>query len=95
MADKEAFEQKHEAKIEEMQAEIDRLKAKAKQAEADSKVKYQERISELEALKAKADEKLEIMKKSSKDAWTDVSTGLESATQSLATAIKAASKEFK
>jgi hypothetical protein len=28
-------------------------------------------------------------------AWADISTGLESATQSLATAIKAASQDFK
>lgn len=95
MDDKEAFEKKHEAKIEEMNAEIDRLKAKAKQSEADSQIKYEEKIKELEALKDKAEERLEGLKKSSKDAWTDVSKGLESATQSLATAIRAASKEFK
>jgi hypothetical protein len=44
MDNKEAFEKKHEAKIEEMKAEIDRLKAKAKQSEADSQIKYEEKI---------------------------------------------------
>ena len=44
MDNKEAFEKKHEAKIEEMKAEIDRLKAKAKQSEADSQIKSEEKI---------------------------------------------------
>lgn len=43
MADKEALEKKHEAKIEEMKAEMDRLRAKAKQAEANSEIKYKEK----------------------------------------------------
>ncbi|RUO76139.1 coiled coil domain-containing protein [Idiomarina seosinensis] len=93
--DKDAFEKKHQAKIDEMKAEIDRLKAKARQAEAESQVKYEQKIKELETLKDEAEERLDSLKKSSKDAWSDISGGLESATQSLATAIKAASKEFK
>lgn len=95
MSNKDAFEKKHEAKIEEMKAEIDRLKAKAKQSEADTQIKYEEKINELEALKGQAEEKLEGLKKSSENAWSDISKGLESATQSLTTAVKAASSEFK
>ncbi len=57
MTDKNAFEQKQEAKIEQMNAEIERLKAKAKEADAESRIKYQEKVDELEALRGVAKNK--------------------------------------
>lgn len=95
MTDKNAFEQKQEAKIEQMNAEIERLKAKAKEADAESRIKYQEKVDELEALRGVAKTKLDKLKQSSESAWTDISKGLDEATMSLATAIKNASQEFK
>ena len=41
MTDKDAYVQKLHAKLDEWNAEIDKLKAKADKAEADSRVEYQ------------------------------------------------------
>ncbi|MDX1705726.1 hypothetical protein [Pseudidiomarina sp.] len=57
MSDKEAYEKKYEAQIEEWRAELDQLKAKVKKASGEAEVKYRNKIDELE-------DKLEALKKS-------------------------------
>lgn len=47
MSEKDAYVEKMKAKLDEWNAEIDKLQAKAKQAEADAEIQYNDEISAL------------------------------------------------
>jgi len=94
MSNKDAYEKKMEAKIEEWQAEIDRLKAKSKQQTADSEIDFNEKVEKLEQKQETARSDLENIKNSSSDAWEDLKAGAEKAANDLDDAIKSAKKQF-
>ncbi|MFO8048848.1 MAG: coiled coil domain-containing protein [Desulfosudaceae bacterium] len=95
MTAKEAYEKKLKAQLEQWDAEIDKLQAKAKQADADAQLEYHKRIEELQALRDKANQKLTELKNASENAWEDLKVGAELARDSLASAIKSATSRFK
>ncbi|MDI5983371.1 coiled coil domain-containing protein [Halomonas sp. M4R5S39] len=95
MTNREAYEQKLQAKLDEWQAEVDRLRARAKGAEADARIEYQEEIDRLEAQRNEARQKLAELQRASDDAWEDVKAGVERAWDSLNEAIKSARSRFK
>ncbi len=65
MSNRDAYEQKLQAKLDEWQAEIDKLWARARSAEADARI---EREKEAERLEAKRDEVREKLKEGMRDA---------------------------
>ena len=69
MSMKESYEKKLEAKLDELSAEIDKLKAKAKQTEADTELEYYKHIEELKTMQENARTKLNELKVASNDAW--------------------------
>jgi outer membrane murein-binding lipoprotein Lpp len=92
---KEAYVEKLQAKMDEWNAEIKKLEAKARQAEADSKINYEKEVEELRAKRRDLEEKMSQVRESGEGAWQDLKTGIESAWQSLDTAIKSAASRFK
>ena len=92
---KEAYEQKLQAKLDEWGAEIDKLKAKADNAEADAQLEYYKRIEELRTMQESATNKLAELRDAGDDAWEDLKAGIESAWDSLGSALKSASSRFK
>lgn len=94
MEDKSAYEQKQQARLDEWAAEIEKLKAKAKRADAEAKIKLDEEIKEAEAMRAKVEDKLEELRSSTGDAWTDVKRGLDDAAESLGKSLRAAVSRF-
>jgi hypothetical protein len=92
---KEAYEKKMQARLDEWDAEIDLLKAKADKAKADARVEYYKQIEELKIKKQAAGVKLAELRKAGDGAWEDLKTGLESAWNSLGKAVKAAASRFK
>ncbi|MCB2184195.1 MAG: coiled coil domain-containing protein [Desulfobulbaceae bacterium] len=95
MSKKEAYEKKLQAQLDEWEAEIDKLKAKADKAQADAQIDYNEEIEELRAMHAEAKGKLAELRKAGDDAWKDLKMGIESAKDSLGTALKSAFSRFK
>lgn len=95
MSQKDAYEKKIQAKLDEVRAEIERLQAKAREAEADAEIEYNKQIDQLrkkhEALKSKLDE----VKLAGEDAWEDLKVGAELAYESLSDALKSATSRFK
>lgn len=77
MSNKEAYEQKMEARIDAWNAELDKLKAQAKEKSADAEIEYNKRIDELEEKKAKARSKLDEIKNSSSETWEDLKDGMQ------------------
>lgn len=95
MSMKEAYEKKLQSQLDEWNAEIDKLKAKANKAEADAQLEYYKEIEELRSMQQAANSKLVELKGSSDDAWEDLKAGADSAWDSLGRAIKSAASRFK
>ena len=94
MNDKQAYEKKVQARLDEWSAEIDRLKAKAADLEADAQLEYNERIEALRTLRDSAAEKLEKLRKSGDDAWEDLKGGVDEAWTKLEAAFLQAKSRF-
>jgi len=94
MSMKKAYEQKIRAQLDEWQAEVDKFRAKAADAEADAQIAYYRRIDDLRAAQNQAEERLAELKNSSDDAWDDLKTGVETATRSLSEAMTTARSRF-
>ncbi len=92
---KDAYVQKLKAKIDELNAEIDLLKARAEQAEAESRIKYQKQMEELKEHRDKALEKINRLQVAGEGAWKDLRVGVELAFESMSQALKSARKRFK
>ncbi|SDK35837.1 hypothetical protein SAMN04487954_11542 [Billgrantia gudaonensis] len=95
MSDREAYEQKLQAKLDEWQAEIDKLRARAKGAEADARIDREKEAARLEARREEVRQKLQEMREASDDAWEDVKAGAERAWDSLSESFEKARSRFK
>lgn len=95
MGMKESYEQKLRAQLNVWDAEIDKLKAKAEQAEADAQLEYYKEIEELRSMQETAHEKLDELKEAGDDAWEDLKAGVDDAFGSLAGALKSATSRFR
>lgn len=95
MSMKQAYEKKLQAQLDEWNAQIDVLKAKADSAEADVQLKYYKQIEELREQQAAAKVKLDELKNAGEDAWEDLKAGVESAWSSLSNSLKSATSRFK
>jgi hypothetical protein len=94
MSEKQAYEKKLQAKLDEWSAEIDKLKAKADSAGADLQLDYNRRIEDLLSMQKAANERLVALRDASDDAWQDLKVGMESAVDSLGNALRSARTRF-
>jgi len=90
-----AYEEKLDAQLNERNAEIALLKAKAESAEADVKIDYYKAIDALEHKQNKAKTKLQELKTSSDEAWEAVKAGAEKAWGEVKTVYHDATSKFK
>ncbi|GGB89200.1 hypothetical protein GCM10011352_13980 [Marinobacterium zhoushanense] len=95
MSRKEAYQKKLQAQLDEWDAEINKLKAKADAAEADTRLEYYKHIDELRSMQESVRNRLAELKASSDDAWDDIKAGIDSAWDSLSNALKSAASRFK
>ena len=95
MKDKELYEQKKQAQLDEWTADIVKLKAKASMATADAQLKINEHIRELEAEFGETKSQLSQLKESAEDTYESMKTGVESAWDKLASAFDDAKSKFK
>lgn len=95
MSNREAYIRKFQAQLDEWNADIDKLEAKAQKSKADAKIEYQKHLEQLRAKRDNAASKLEELKSASDDAWEDVKRGAEDAWQTCSDAVKKAVSRFK
>ena len=95
MSKKEAYEKKLEAQLDEWNAKIDVLKAKAERAGAEAKVDYEETIEDLKQKRSAAKSKLQDLRQAGDDAWEDIKSGVEQAWDEFGNAVKQATDRFK
>lgn len=95
MSKRDAYIQKLHTKIDEWNADIDKLAAKTQQAEADARIEYQEQIDALKRQRREVENKLADLKQSGEGAWEDLRAGLDLAFESMNEAVKSAISRFK
>lgn len=95
MSKRDAYVQKMKARIDEWGADIEKLEAKARGAEADMKIKYQEQLTAMRQQREKAREKMRELEDASEDAWERLREGMESGWESMSKAFRDAMDRFK
>ncbi|MFO7942973.1 MAG: hypothetical protein R6U51_01515 [Anaerolineales bacterium] len=91
---KEAYQKKVEAELEELEAKINLLIAKAKNASADTRIKAQNQISLLKGKYVKVSEEISGLPSKSKDAWEEVTKGIDEALDDLKVSAEEAIEQF-
>lgn len=95
MSNKDAYAKKIEAKLEQWSAELDGLKARAKEADADARIELNNEIDNLKVKKRAAEDKLQEFRSAGEDAWEDLKHGMEGALAALDKAVSSARSRFK
>ncbi len=94
MDEQEIYQQKHEAQMDEWEAELEKLKARASRASADAQLELSQRIGQLEEqleegkkalsdLADTGDDPWESTKERVDQAWTSLKAGFEQAREEL------------
>ncbi len=86
---REAYIQKLKAKIDEWNADIDKLLAKA-----EKEVEYREQIETLRAKRSELESKLEQVQQASESTWQDLKKGFETSWEALKEGYAAAKARF-
>ncbi len=94
MSKETAYEKRVRAQLDEWQAEIDKLRAKARKAAAESREQDEEQLEELVQLHEDASTHLESMAEASGDEWERLKEGLNERWRKAQAAIEAASDEM-
>lgn len=94
MTEKDAFEQKAEARMREWQADIDKLRAQADQLSADARIEYDRQIAKLVEQQKAARQQYEKLEKASGEAWLDMKGGMEKAWADMSQAMRDAMRRF-
>lgn len=95
MSEKELYQQKKQAQLDEWQAEVDKLKAQASGASADAQMELNKQIEALEGKIEEGKTKLAEIADASEDAWESIKDGVESAWHSIKSAFSEAADKFK
>lgn len=94
MSMKQSYVEKLKGQFREWNAEIERLRAKAQQAEADARIEYYEQIDELRQKQIEAQEKLGELQAAGESAWEDMKAGVDSAWSRMGEAVERAASRF-
>jgi len=95
MSLKDEYLEKLKAQLDEWSADIDVLEARAKQAEANARVKYDEQLTILKAKRDEAKAKVAEIHGSTGEAWQELKKSGEEAWEVLKKGFEEARKKFK
>jgi chromosome segregation ATPase len=91
---KDAYIKKLKAKLDEWNAEIDKIQAKANQAEAETKIVYEKQLADLQSKRNDVDQKISELQQAGESAWEDLKQGLENSWDILKASFTKAKTEF-
>jgi len=91
---KEEFQKNLAARLQEMDTEIAKLREKGRDLKDEAKVKWDQKLADLETKRDVARVKLAEVAQSSAEAWKDVQKGAQSAWDEFDKAFQDASREF-
>jgi chromosome segregation ATPase len=88
------YEETVENRLADLNAQIKELAAKADQARADAKTRYQEEVRKLEEQRDETEAKLHELESSGDKAFEDLKSGMDKALDSLTSAVESAKARF-
>jgi hypothetical protein len=94
VSNREIFVEKLKAKLDEWNAEVDRLESKTEMIDAQSRARYRAAMQEIKGKIQQIEKKLTVFKNSSTDAWQDLKAGAESAWKDFEASLKQAKERF-
>ena len=94
MNQRDAYVEKMKAKLDEWNAEIDKLAARADQADAQAKIAYRKQLNELRTKRRDLEEKIGAVQQAGEGAWEDLKQGLENSWEILKASVSKAKSEF-
>lgn len=94
MSNRDEYIRKAKAKIDEWDAEIDKLSARTEAAQADAKLKYQAQLDTLRKQRDENMERLRELQNASETAWESVRKGMEDSWERMNKAFKEAYDRF-
>lgn len=94
MSTKQAYVDKIQARLNEWDAEIEQLKARAAHAGAAARIASERQLDMLREEQREAQAKLDDLRAAGDDAWQDMKTGVEQAWSSLEEAARSAKARF-
>lgn len=92
---RDAYVEKLKARLDQWNAQIDRWEAQAREAQADSKINYEQWLAGLRRQRDAAQSKLEELQSAGGDAWSALQDGAEKAFNDLRESVEKASAQFK
>ena len=87
---RDAFVQKMQAGLDELNAKIDVLEAKSEKASAEARVEYLKRVADAKAKRNEMSDKLTEAKRASGEAWEELRGGLQTSWDALSSSVKSA-----
>jgi septal ring factor EnvC (AmiA/AmiB activator) len=93
--EKELYQKKIQAQLDEWKAELKKQKAKASGVSTDAQIELNKEIKELESKIEEGEQKLAELSESSDDAWESIKDGFDASWESLKTGFKEAASKFK
>ena len=94
MGMREAYQDKSESQLREWDAEIEKLKAKADKADAESRIKYYEELEDLHTKRSRIANRLREMKEAGEDKWEDFKVEVERAWDDMRNSLQRASSRI-
>ena len=95
MNERQDYIEKMKAKLDERNADIDKLEARARDAEADARIRLHQQLDELKATREDAARRVRELQDAGSDAWESMRQGAEAAWEEMARAFRDASNRFK
>jgi uncharacterized coiled-coil DUF342 family protein len=95
MSTREEYIRKMQAKLEEWNADIDSMTARASEVTEDVRREYNDQIAVLKAKQAAAQQKIEELQKEGGSAWEDLKAGIDLAWTAIGESIDSARSRFK
>ena len=91
---KKAYEEKLQSQLDEWNAGIEKLKARADKAKADAKTQYHEQTEKFREQQQEEQAKPDGFRRAGEDAWEDLKAEIENSRDSLERAIKTAALRY-
>jgi hypothetical protein len=89
-----AYVQKMKAKLDEWNADIAKMEAKARQKGAEARQDYEQQIEEMKAKRKSLEEDVDRLRRRGEDAWEDLKAGIDNAADALGEALHSARSRF-
>jgi uncharacterized coiled-coil DUF342 family protein len=94
MSLRDSYVQKLKARIDELNAEIDRLASMIDKADAETRITYYKKLENLRERRKGVEDSIEELQKAGESAWEDLKQGLENSWEILKTSLTKAKSEF-